>query len=112
MAPFDAIGRLVPKRFPNAFFDPTSRRFSHHAGAHRRHYPPVGNISQYTLDKRPPSTHLGFDRVDGADPVPKNAISVFFLGEQGPFSGKPAIVRHERFGVRAEERGNCVDVSL
>jgi hypothetical protein len=50
--------------------------------------------------------------MNGADPVPKYAISVFFLGEQGPFSGKPAKVRYERFGIRAEKRGNGVDVSL
>jgi hypothetical protein len=48
--------------------------------------------------------------MDGADPVPKYAISVFLLSEQGPFSGKPAIVCDERVGVRAEERGNGVDV--
>jgi hypothetical protein len=50
--------------------------------------------------------------MDGADPVPKYAKSVFFLGEQGPFSGKPAIVRYERFGVRVKEGGNGVDVSF
>jgi hypothetical protein len=50
--------------------------------------------------------------MNGADPVPKYTISVFFLGEQGPFTGKPAKVRYERFGVRAEEGGNGVDVSL
>jgi hypothetical protein len=55
---------------------------------------------------------LGFDRVDGADPVPKYAIPVFFLGEQGSFSGKTAIGRYEIFGVLTEERGNGIDVSL
>jgi hypothetical protein len=55
---------------------------------------------------------LGFDRVDGAGSVPKYAISVFFLGEQVFFSGKPAIGRYEIFGVLTEERGNGIDVSL
>ena len=110
MAPFDAIGRLVPKRFPNAFFDPASRRVGPDAGAHRRHDPPVGDISQHTVDKRPPSAHFGFDRMDCADLIPENTESIQTLLQYRTPAGKSAVLVQKSLRISIFKGGHSDDI--
>jgi hypothetical protein len=70
-----------------------------HAGAGGRHGLPVYSIHQDTFNKRPFSTHLRLDRMNGTQLIPEYTIPVLSLGNQRPVSGNLAIALYKVFAI-------------
>jgi hypothetical protein len=63
------------------------RHICSNAGAAGCHNFPVGDINQNTVDKGPLFAHIGLHRMNGAQFIPEDAISVTALDKEAFFAG-------------------------
>jgi len=94
------------------FFKHISGDILAHAGTGIGHYQPVAGVHQQTVDKRPPAAHQRLDCMYFAESIPKYAVPVASLRQQGPAAGKGAIAGDKMTGLQADKTGDRLYILL
>ena len=64
-----------------------------HARTCRGHGAPVTHVHEDTADEGPLPTHVRLHRMNGAHPVPEDAVTALSLGQQTPPAGYARVIR-------------------